>query len=104
MSAMNIRDALVAAMQATSATKPRKVETKQWGTVYVREVTVADIDAREERPNDKNRLARAAAEVICDKDGKLLFNADSAEDVKLISAQPWDLLSELVGKKATEGN
>lgn len=91
------RDELVAAMRETAQAKPVPVKTKQWGTVYVKPVTVAEaetIDAGDGK--DKNRLAVGAARVICDESGKRMFSPDSAEDVALLASQPWPLLRRVL--------
>lgn len=95
---MSLRDDLVAAMQVTAARKPRPVKTKQWGTVYVRDVTVAEVDLRddEEEKKTKNQLARGAARVLCDENGKLLFDENNEADVALLAKQPWPLLRKVL--------
>lgn len=91
------RKALVKAMQdtAASANAPRPLEVKGWGTVYVRAMLVSEVEAQANDTadgKDKNRFARAAARVLCDEKGQLLFDADKEEDVKLLAAQPWKAL------------
>jgi hypothetical protein len=93
------RAALIAAMTATAAEKPVAVKVPKWGTVYVRMVTVAEVEeqsADTEDKADKNRLARAACRVICDEAGKLLFDAKNAKDVDLLAGQPWPLLNRVL--------
>lgn len=96
---MSLRDDLIKAMQETARQKPRAVKTKQWGTVYIREVTVAEIDeqtADTESKNDKKRFARGAARVICDQDGNRLFDPDNESDIALLAKQPWPLLRQVL--------
>lgn len=100
---MSLRDDLIAAMRATAAAtrELREVKTQSWGTVWMRRPTVAEIDAQDDNPDDSKdgkRLARAAARVICDKEGNLLFNPDNEEDVAILAAQPWDEFSALVNQ------
>lgn len=93
------RDELIAAMQSTAGEKPSPVEVKGWGTVYVRSLTVAEVEEHAEDTKDKkdkNRIARAAARVICDESGKRLFDPDNESDVKLIASQRWSLLRKVL--------
>ena len=100
---MSTREEIIAAMRLTATEAPRAVTVPKWGTVYVRDITVAEI---EEQTNDtadkkdKHSIARAAARVLCDVDGTLLFNPNDPEDVALLARQPWKLLSAVI----TEGN
>lgn len=93
------RAALIAAMQSTAAEPPVAVEVPKWGTVHVRQVTVAEIDAQSsdtDAKDDKNKIARAAARVLCDGDGKRLFDPSNADDVALLASQPWPLLRKVL--------
>lgn len=93
------RATLIAAMQATAAEKPIAVQVPKWGTVYVRQVTVAEVEeqtADTEKRDDKFRMARGACRVLCDANGKRLFDPNSDADVKLIAAQPWPLLRRVL--------
>ena len=91
---MNRAD-LIAAMEATAAQAPRAVTVPKWGQIYVRDITVAEVDeqtADTSDPKDKRRIARGAARVICDEAGKRLFDPDNEVDVTLLAKQPWKLL------------
>lgn len=97
------RAALIAAMTATAAgaAAPRPVDVPGWPRVYVRVLTVAEVDENTESDNastDKRRLARGAARVMCDEAGVRLFDANNDADVTLISSQPWPLLQAVVAK------
>lgn len=106
------REQLITAMRQTAAQKPRPVVVEGWGTVYLRELTVAEVEEQTrdaESKEDKNRLARSAARLLCDEDGKRLFDPDSAEDVALLATQPWALLRRVLAeaddvKEAAAGN
>lgn len=96
---MSLRDELIAAMQAEAAlaTKVREVSVEGYPTVYVRELTVAEVDEDQATDETKStRIARGAARVICDKDGKRLFDPNSVADVKLLSSQRWSKLSAII--------
>lgn len=93
-----MRDALIAAMQATAAQTPVAVEVPKWGTVYVRAITVEEVEAQEAdtEGKDKRRIARGAARVLCDAEGNRIFNPDSEADIDLIARQPWPLLRRVL--------
>lgn len=97
------RDELIAAMRTTAAAAaaPRPVDVPGWPRVYVRVLTVAEVDentAADNASTDKRRLARGAARVMCDETGARLFDASNADDVALIASQPWPLLQAVVAK------
>lgn len=101
------RAALIAAMQATAAEKPVAVTVPKWGKVWVRQVTVAEVDAQQAddeaaTKDDKNKLARGACRVICDETGARLFDPNKPEDVALLAAQPWALLRKVLAASDTE--
>lgn len=104
------RDELITALQQSAAQKPRAVFIKGWGQVYIRALTVAEIeeqtdqiDATEtvigpdgkevvKKKHDKSRLARSAARLLSDENGQRLLDPDNVDDVALLSKQPWSLL------------
>lgn len=105
------RLALIAAMQATAAVRPLPVVVPGWGTVYVRALTVADVeeqagdgapaaeaDVPTTPPADRHRIARSVARLLCDAEGARLFNPADEADVALIAAQPWALLRGILAK------
>lgn len=105
------RSQLIEAMQqaAAAAAKPRPVEVS-WGTVYVRDVSVAEVSAQqaaageEEQPADKSTgLARAACRVLCDENGQRLLDDKNPEDVALVSSQPWSVLQVILSAADSTG-
>ena len=67
------------AMEKTAIVNPKAVETKEWGTVYVRAITVDELDAQSDDTSDwknKKRIARGAARVICDMGGGRVVYTD----------------------------
>jgi len=104
------REDLIAAMQATASPKPVAVAVPAWGTVYVKPPTVEEVDAAsdtaESEDGKKRRLARAAARVICDEQGKRMFDPTAASDIELLAVQPWSMLQLVLaaadGRKADE--
>jgi hypothetical protein len=93
------RDALMLAMRQTADAKPRAVKVPKWGTVYVRDVTVDEVEALAEETGDgdkKRNIARGCARVLCDETGKLLFDPANSDDLAFLGKQPWDLLRRIV--------
>lgn len=93
------REALIEAMRATATEAPRAVEVPKWGTVYVRDVTVDEVEEQTQdtaNEKDKHRIARGVARILCDENGARLFDPDDADDVALLAKQPWKLLSKIV--------
>lgn len=94
--------ALLAALTATAdvAAQTRPVEVPGWGTVYVRPLTVAEVDAaantRVDDTDKHLRIARGAARVLCDAQGQRLLDPTNDEHVALLARQPWSLLQRVV--------
>ena len=92
-------------MQATAGGRPVKVEVKGWPELYVRQVLV---DEAEEHAKDtadsknKRGFAQAAARVICNADGKMIFDWRNDEHVTLLGRQPWPMLQKVLS--ASEGD
>lgn len=96
---MSLRDALIAAMQVTAVRAPRHVSIKGWPELYVRDITVDEVDAQAADTSDKkdkSRFARAACRIIVDKDGRPLFSPDDESDVALLGKQPWPMLRKVI--------
>lgn len=97
---------LIEAMKSTATPSPVAVDVAQWGRLYVRPQTVEEVDAFSELDKDadanetsrKRRLARGAARVICDAQGKRLFDPTNEEHLTLLAQQPWPLLQKVLAK------
>lgn len=101
---MTTREELLAAIRATAVQEPRAVVVPKWGTVYVRDITVGEVEeqtADMEQKNDKMRIARGVARVLCDENGELLFDANDNEHVALLAKQPWKLLRKIIEEENT---
>lgn len=99
------REELIAAMQQTAGEKPTAVKVKGWGTLYIRSLTVAEVEQQADDTadkKDKDRIARAAARVICDESGKRLLDPDNEKDVALLSSQPWTMLRKVLSASGTD--
>lgn len=94
------RLALLAAMDAVAAEKPKAVPVKAWGgTVYVRALSASDFEenaADADNPQSKHKAARAAARVLCDENGARLFDPANEADVERLAKQPWALLRKIL--------
>jgi hypothetical protein len=95
------KNGLIKAMQATASLKPRKVFVEGWGDLFVKSLTVAEVQAQQERNQDadvkdKRTLAIGAANIICDENGVLVFDSNKKEDIDLLSMQPWAMLSKVI--------
>lgn len=91
-------DNLRARMRETAQQRPHKLDVKGWGEVYIRSITLAEIEAQEEDksdPKDKFRIARSLTRVIVDPEGAAVYDPEDDEDVKLIASQPWPLIRRL---------
>ena len=102
---------VIAAMEVTAVLRPVKVEVKGWPELYVRPVTVDEAELQAADMQDKNNanggLSRAAARVICNADGKILFDARNPKHVALLGKQPWPKLQKLLtaaNEDAAPGN
>lgn len=100
------REDLLAMFKATAVAAPRPVVIPKWGTVYIRDVTLAEVQDQDDdsaNGKDKMRLARAVARVLCDKDGALLFDPADPDDVRLLSQQPWKFIQKILEEANAEG-
>lgn len=103
---MTTREELLQAIRATATQTPRAVVVPKWGTVYVRDITVGEVEeqAADTEGKDKMRFARAAARVLCDEAGTLLFDPNDHEHVALLAKQPWKLLRKVLEEELVGGN
>lgn len=101
------RDELIAAMQADGAEKPIPVEIPAWGALFVRLPSVEEADAREDEAlaaGGKRGYARAAAMVICDENGKRLFDPANEQDIDLLSKRRFADLQQVLLAGRPSGN
>lgn len=103
------REELIAAMRADGADTPVKVRVPRWGDLWVKSPTVEEAEAQPRLEGDaaeRNKLARAAALVICDENGKRMFDPENGEDLALLSQRrSADLMAVLAAANGdAEGN
>lgn len=94
-------DTLRGLMKGTheSVLKPSEVDVPVWGKCYVKQLTVAEINAQTAdttSKDDKKAFARAAARVIVEPDGTRVFDPLKDEDISFLAGQPWALLQKVV--------
>lgn len=82
---------------ATANPKPSPVEVEGWGTVYVKPLTVGDIESFNSDTDPALKAARSIARVLCDEHGELIFDANSPEDLFAINRLPLNSISVING-------
>ena len=99
------------AVLAATAEKPFPVKVKGWEGFYAMPQTAAEFEFVKDRveENEKDALARAAAQILCDENGVRLFDPKNADDLAALNAQSSKRLLDLVNSlvddaKAAEGN
>ena len=91
------KDELRAKVLATANPKPMAIEMEGLGLVWVKPLTVGDIEALNADTNPALRAARSIARVLCTEDGQLLFNPDSPEDLFEINRLPLNTITLING-------
>ncbi len=103
---MTLKQELLAAVDAAAAVRPKLVTIKGFPKFYVRGRSVGEVDVQKLNDNDwiKNHtLTAAAALVICDEEGTLLFDADDPADIELMKkfeALPWAGIAQKIVEAA----
>ena len=103
------RDDLIAAISKASAPKPVSIEVDGMGTVYLRVMTAYDAEALRKqmeaaKKDDGCETGRLLAGLLCDEDGKLLFDIDNAEQVLMLAKLPSTMQTAMInaGSKAND--
>ena len=86
--------------KAISEVKPVAITCKGWGDVFVLAMTVAETQIAQEADSEptKNHLAKAVMHLMCDGDGKRVFDIGNPEHLALVQAQPQDCLVDFLNK------
>ncbi|QRF55738.1 hypothetical protein [Variovorax paradoxus] len=79
------REELRAKILATASPAPVPVNVPEWGDVYVKPLLVGEIETMSSDADPKLQTARGVARMLCDKNGELLFDVNSAEDLFAIN-------------------
>lgn len=91
---MNKSD-LRARILATANPKPFPLDIEEWGDVYVKPLLVGELEALNEDVDPKLRTARGVARVLCDKNGELIFDPTSTEDLFAINGLRSESLNKI---------
>ncbi|GGI16448.1 hypothetical protein [Oxalicibacterium faecigallinarum] len=95
-------DQLIAGLRAAASLPPIKVPMPEWGgVVYVRPLTVAEVEAQTAvvDKDEKTKIARSTCRVLCDADGNRLLDGDNPEHVAHIAQQEWSVLQRIMNAK-----
>jgi hypothetical protein len=86
--------------KAISEVKPVAITCKGWGAVFVLPMTVAETQIAQEADGEptKNHLAKAVIHLMCDGDGKRVFDIANPEHLALVQAQHQDSLVDFLKK------
>jgi hypothetical protein len=86
--------------RAIADVKPVSITCKGWGQVYVLAMTVAETQLAQEADKDPtvNHLAKAIMHLMCEADGKRVFDIANPEHLALVQAQPQDCLVDFLNK------
>lgn len=102
------RAELIAAMEVAAAEKPTAITIKGWGKLYVRAVTVEEVEAQDDEvadandKPDKQNIVRAAARIICDENGDRIFDPYNKDDLALLGKQSWKRLRQIINAVGDE--
>lgn len=94
---MNLQELRAALAQVKVSVAP--VTIPGVGTMFVRALTVAEVEDEEAPTGDKaadkkGRLARSAMRLLCDAEGNRMSFEPS--DIDLFRAQPWEVLQKIL--------
>lgn len=97
-------EALVAGLQALGTIAPKPVTVPVLGTVFVRALSTAELQAMGAQPTDAgNSIARNICRVLCTAQGQRLLDPDNAEHVALVNAAGWPAM-RLIAEAAQKLN
>jgi len=87
---------LRAKILATANPKPTPLKNMpEWGDVYVKRLTVGEVESLSSDIDPKLRSARGVARVLCDANGERLFDPASVEDLFAINSLPSESLNRI---------
>ncbi len=87
--------ALRARILATANPKPMPVNVPAWGEVFIRTLTVGDIESFSADAAPTNKAARGIARVLCNAAGELIFDPNDEDDLKAINGLRADSLQAI---------
>lgn len=86
---------LRAQILATANPTPTPVGVPAWGKVYIRPLTVGDIESFSGDAAQTNKAARSIARVLCNADGELIFDPNDEDDLRAINGLRADSLQAI---------
>ena len=86
---------LRAQILATANPKPTPVDVPAWGEVFIRPLTVGDLESFSGDATVTHKAARSIARVLCDEHGELIFDANNEEDLIAINGLRADSLQAI---------
>lgn len=84
---MSLKDEFIAAIRAANAQDIKPVTIKGFPQFYVRPSSIGEVDERRKEQDEwsaAHTLTMISAYVVCDADGKLLFNLEDQTDVEFM--------------------
>lgn len=94
---MNLND-LLQRMDTCAAEKPRSVDIRGLGTVFLRSITIGEVDEQivdEADKKNKSAIARRACRLLCDEEGNRLLDPDNAAHVAKMAKLPIRVLNQI---------
>lgn len=95
------REALRQAILANPMEPLASVEIEPWGTIYIRPITIGDIDSgagAEAASVDKMNLARFCCRIMSDETGSRIFDPSVEDDVKLVADLSFERMQKVLDK------
>ena len=96
------RDDFLAAIEG-AVEKPTPLDVPKLGRVYIKSLTVAEVDAiaiRTAEPGFVYTNAYGVAQILCDADGERVLDATKPEDVATLARLPWATLKFILEANA----
>lgn len=81
---------------AMRASKPTKVQVPALGTVYVKRLSVAEVEARRDETENATPIASLLARAIVDEEGNAVFDPANPDDIGLLRDLEFAEVSPLI--------
>jgi hypothetical protein len=90
------KEAIKARILATANPKPIPIPNlPEWGDIYIKRLTVGDIETTAAEIAPSLRTARGIARVLCDASGELVFDPENIDDLTSINSLPSEAVSHI---------
>lgn len=91
---MTYKEQLLEAMRSHKQVITKIENVPIMGTVYIRKLTVAEVakqaDALEKQTDKDLAFVLGVASILCDENGKRVFDLNNQEEMSLIASVEWD--------------